>query len=207
MLFNSSVGRLRKAGVAIFSKTPFSLTQRFIFDDPGYQEGQYLEARFRSIIVATVQSYSPGTNFLSLDKRLAWDSALRQHIRYQRFREGYPVLLIGDLGVARCDDDVYDPVTAKNYPCYSDAERLALEDTIESCRLVDAYRMLYPKEKGRYTQWDRHTNARAENRGIRRDHVLITDDMVDAVIDVHTFDQVQGSDHCPIAVDLTPGLV
>lgn len=166
-----------------------------------------MEARFRSIVIATVQSYSPGINFQRLNKRIAWDSALRQQIRYLRYREGYPVLVIGDLGVARCDDDVYDPAVNRNYPCYSDVERLALEDTIESCRLVDAYRMLYPKEKGRYTHWDRRTNARAENRGIRRDHVLVTDDMVDAVINVHTLDHIQGSDHCPIAIDLMPGLV
>lgn len=183
------------------------MTQRIVQDDPGMQEGQYMEARFRSIIIASVQSYSSGINLQRLDKRLAWDSALRQHIRHLRYREGYPVIVIGDLGVARCDDDIYNPALAKNFPCYSDAERLAFEDTIESCRLVDAYRMHYPKEKGRYTHWDRHTNARSENRGIRRDHVLVSDDMVDAVINVHTLDQIQGSDHCPIAIDLMPGLV
>lgn len=206
-LFNSSITRLGCKGTAMLSKRILGLSQYFVRDDPCDREGQYVEAECGSFILATVQNISPGSNFQRLDKRLAWDSALRQQMRTVQYVDQHPVVLFGDLAVARRDEDVYDPDLLRGSPGFSHLERQSLEDTIESCGFVDAYRLFYPSAKGKFTYWGSKPDSRIKNHGMRRDYALVTEGMVDAIRDVHILDQVQGSDHCPIAIDFKPGMI
>lgn len=174
--------------------------------EDGDQEGRVVGVEYPGAAVVNVYTMNAGAEFKRLDKRLTWDSAFRTYIRNLR-REGKPVVVLGDLNVAREEVDVHNPKTANKLPGFSDDERRSFEDTLETCGLVDAYRMLYPDERERYTFWDYKSKAREHNRGWRIDYALVSDDMVRAVKDVRILDHVEGSDHCPVAIDLTPGLI
>ena len=45
--------------------------------------------------------------------------------------------------------------------------------------------------------------ARERNAGWRIDYFLVSDRISDKVNDAFIFDQVTGSDHCPVGLDLT----
>ncbi len=59
----------------------------------------------------------------------------------------------------------------------------------------------------KFTAWEYRTRARGRNNGVRIDYALVSDDMVGAVRDVRILDNIEGSDHCPVAIDLYPGFL
>ena len=66
---------------------------------------------------------------------------------------------------------------------------------------MDAFRVLYP-EKEQYTWWTFIGNARARNVGWRLDYFLVSEGLMDRVKDVVIHDEVLGSDHCPVTLEI-----
>lgn len=165
-ILSCSSSRLGPRGTAIYSRADNDLYQIDLRDDPCLNEGGYVEARFQAIVVANVYS-----GRVSEKKRDLWDSAWRQQVRQLRFMNGYPVMVVGHLGEAR----------------------QSLEDTVETCGLVDIRERLGRNEE--------------ENEKGKRDYVFVTDDMVDAVKGIKLLKDVKGSDNYPICVDLVRGLI
>lgn len=161
---------------------------------------------YPAVFLLNVYNLNSGLALKRLKIRLSWDRALRKHIRNLRAK-GKPVIVVGDLNVARNQIDVYETESVQdNTPGWSDAERISFEDTLETCGLVDAFRMLYPHQKS-YTYWDYKSRARFRNHGWRIDYALVTDDMLPAVKDVQILHKVPGSDHCPVLIELTNGIL
>lgn len=161
---------------------------------------------FSTFFVVNVYAVNSGVGLNRLPVRLSWDAAFRKYVRLLRSL-GKPVLVVGDLNVARRNIDVHDPDTVSKYAGFSKEERTSFEDLLETAGLVDAFRMLYPDHANKYTFWDYRTRARQRNRGWRIDYALVSDDMVQAVRDVQILDHVEGSDHCPVAIQLAPGFL
>lgn len=204
-MFNSSTARLGYSGTATWAKGDSRTSILDIPNTDGNDEGRLVSLEFPGVWLINVYTMNSGTELKRLENRLVWDSAFRKLIRRVR-RLGKPVIVMGDLNVARNDIDVHDPVGLRGRPGFSDEERESFDDLLETCGLVDAYRMLYPDDTEKYTFWDYRTKARAGNRGWRIDYALVSEDMVDAVRDVRILDHVHGSDHCPVAIELEPGL-
>lgn len=68
--------------------------------------------------------------------------------------------------------------------------------------LVDAFRFFYPEKEGKYTYWDQITKARERNVGWRIDMFLVDKELLTHLKSCEILDQVMGSDHCPIVMDL-----
>lgn len=66
---------------------------------------------------------------------------------------------------------------------------------------IDVYRYLNP-ESVRYTWWDMKTRARERNVGWRIDYFFISKEIFKKVKNSDILDKVQGSDHCPIVLDI-----
>lgn len=205
-VFHSSSTRLGYSGTAIFSKHPFEIVQRNIGHDVGDDEGRLVMIDLPAFCLVNVYSVNSGENLKRLSVRMLWDSKLRAHVRRTRSLTGKPLVLVGDLNVAPRDIDVFDAARAHNLSGCSPEEREAFDDLLETTGMVDAFRMIYPNESERYTFWEYRTRAREHNRGWRIDHALVSDDMVEAVHDVRILDSVRGSDHCPVAIDLSGGM-
>jgi exodeoxyribonuclease-3 len=58
---------------------------------------------------------------------------------------------------------------------------------------------LYP-DKVQYTWWTYRFGARSRNIGWRLDYYLVSDSFASRVKDVQVWDQVEGSDHCPVSL-------
>jgi len=178
---------------------------RYIGDNLGDSHGRCTTIELDNAFVVTVYTLNSGENLSRLPQRMQWDSVFRQHIRRLRGL-GKAVIVVGDLNVARKDMDVWNPEYYKGKACFSEVERESFEETLETCGLVDMFR--YRNElEAKYTAWGHRSDSRNCNQGIRIDYALVTDDMVDAVKDVRILDQVLGSDHVPIALDLKKGIL
>lgn len=161
---------------------------------------------YPSLSVINVYSVNSGQSLKRLPIRMTWDQSLRKMIRLIRRNRGKPVLVLGDLNVARHEIDVYNAERVQGRAGYTDLERRSFEDTLETCGLVDVFRTMHP-DKRVFTYWDYKSNARQRNHGWRIDYALVSDDMLPAVRDVHILDHVTGSDHCPVLIEVTNGIL
>lgn len=70
-------------------------------------------------------------------------------------------------------------------------------------KFVDTYRYFYPEKEGAFTNWHTLTNARATNYGRRLDYILADVELATKCLkDACIMQDVEGSDHCPIKVEL-----
>ncbi|MBO6517786.1 MAG: exodeoxyribonuclease III, partial [Bacteroidia bacterium] len=70
-----------------------------------------------------------------------------------------------------------------------------------SIGLVDTFRSLYPEEV-KYSFWSQRFNARKTNAGWRIDYFLVSEALMPKVQDATIHNEVFGSDHCPIGLEL-----
>ena len=79
-------------------------------------------------------------------------------------------------------------------------ERAMIDRFIEH-GFVDAFRHIYP-EKEQYSWWSFRGAARSRNVGWRLDYFLVSENLLPSVKDVIIHDDVLGSDHCPVELQI-----
>ncbi len=67
---------------------------------------------------------------------------------------------------------------------------------------IDTYRYFNSSNDNAYTWWSYRSRAREKNEGWRIDYIFISEDLTDKLIEANIYDDVLGSDHCPIGIKL-----
>lgn len=114
--------------------------------------------------------------------------------------EGHKVILCGDFNTCHREIDLRHPKANANATGFLPEERAWIDRYLEH-GLVDIFRRLYP-EKVEYTWWAYFANARKNNTGWRLDYFLISEGLVESVVDVVNHTPIPGSDHCPVTLIL-----
>jgi exodeoxyribonuclease-3 len=118
----------------------------------------------------------------------------------REFERDRPLALVGDFNVAPGDLDVHDPLAWQGQIMCSEPERAALRKLCE-WGLADAFRARYP-DKVAFTWWDYRMLAFPKNRGLRIDHLLLSEPLLgrleDVVIDRDERKGKGASDHAPV---------
>lgn len=114
--------------------------------------------------------------------------------------QGGQIILSGDFNTAHRPIDLKNPKSNQNATGFLPIEREMI-DLYLAHGFVDIFRFLYP-EKIQYTWWSNLANSRARGTGWRLDYFLISENLVSNVIETTIFDQVQGSDHCPVLLEI-----
>jgi exodeoxyribonuclease III len=115
--------------------------------------------------------------------------------------KGEQIIVLGDYNVAHKEIDIYDPVGLSQESGFLPEEREWFTGFL-NMGFVDTFRKLHPLEAERYTWWSYREMARVGNRGWRIDYICVTKGLVDRVIRAEVLDHVEGSDHCPITLEL-----
>jgi exodeoxyribonuclease-3 len=118
----------------------------------------------------------------------------------QLHASGENIILCGDFNTAHNEIDLANPKSNQTTSGFLPEERIWLDYYLQH-GFVDAYRSLYP-ERVQYTWWTYITNARARNIGWRLDFFLVSEALMSRVKDVVIHDQVMGSDHCPVSIQI-----
>ena len=96
--------------------------------------------------------------------------------------------------------DLKNPKTNHFNPGFSDQERQKMRDLL-SLGFADTFRTLYP-EKVEYSWWSYRFNARKNNAGWRIDYFIVSDRLRDKIRRAEILADVEGSDHCPVLLEL-----
>ena len=144
---------------------------------------------------------APGSD--KFDYKMHWLKALRDWVRTEL--ERHPrLVLMGDYNITFDDDDVWDPVGLKDTIHCTEEERYQLRALV-ALGLTDAHRM-FPQPPKSYSWWDYRDFAFRRNRGMRIDHVLVSEALRPAVrscaIDKTPRKNERPSDHTPVVLEL-----
>jgi exodeoxyribonuclease-3 len=187
------------SGTAVFTKRkPISV--KYDIDAEGHdKEGRVITLEFEDFYLVTEYTPNSQEKLARLGYRMEWEDAFRTYLR--KLDDKKPVILCGDLNVAHQEIDLKNPASNKKNAGFSDEERAKMTELLEA-GFVDAYRYLYPDVTGVYTWWSYRFNARANNAGWRIDYFIISERIKNKVGNVVIYDQVTGSDHCPVLLDI-----
>lgn len=128
-----------------------------------------------------------------------WEDLLRNHLK--KLDEKKPVIYTGDLNVAHEEIDIKNPQANRKNAGFSDEERNKMSELLNA-GFTDTFRSLYP-DTVKYSWWSYRFKARERNAGWRIDYFLVSNRIRQNVKDAMIYDQIQGSDHCPVGLDIS----
>ncbi len=196
-------------GVAILSKEPIEdVKRRLPALDGGNavedEQARYMEATVRGVRIATIYlpngNPRPGPKF---DYKLDWMARLCAQAKRLLASE-MPVVLAGDYNVIPEDVDCHNP-PAWVEDALTQPESRGYLRAIINLGYTDAQRQIQPIGPA-YSYWDFQRGAWQKDHGIRIDHLLLSaqaaDRLVDCKVDRIPRGKEKPSDHTPVWVEL-----
>ncbi len=197
--FWNSADKPGYSGTAVFTRvSPLKATYDFGGDEHRH-EGRVITAEFEGFYLVCCYTPNAQDELRRIDYRMRWEDDFRDYL--QELDRVKPVVLCGDLNVAHQEIDLKNPKTNRGHAGFSDQERGKMTELL-SAGFSDTFRTLYP-EKIAYSWWSYRFRAREKNAGWRIDYFLVSRRLQEKVTDSLIYDQVSGSDHCPVGLELT----
>ena len=163
------------------------------------QEGRMITLEFENFYFICVYVPNSQEELKRLQYRMKWEDDFRAFV--SDLDKKKPVIICGDMNVAHKEIDLKNPSSNHHNPGFTDDERGKLNDLLDA-GFTDTFRYKYPDLEGAYSWWSYRFNSRARNAGWRIDYFLVSDRLVDKITDAKIHNEVFGSDHCPIELEL-----
>ena len=200
--FWASAKKRGYSGVALYTKRRprevFPLGNA-AFDD----EGRALCADFGDFVV--ISAYFPNSQAAGarLDYKLAFCAEIDRLCR-RLDSEKRPFVLCGDYNIAHRPIDLAHPKANEGNPGYLPEER-AWMDAFTGAGFIDTFRALNGDLPAQYSWWSYRLRARERNVGWRIDYHCVNAALLPAVRRAAIRQEVAGSDHCPVEIELAGG--
>ncbi|HEY4490176.1 MAG TPA: exodeoxyribonuclease III [Candidatus Paceibacterota bacterium] len=198
--FDSPKEKKGYSGVAMYSKVK---TEGVSYDFHGDKEGRLIEAHFKDFILFNVYFPNGGGGPERLKYKLEFYEKFLKFIEKHRNPPtgGKPIIFCGDINTAHKEIDLARPKENETRTGFLPEERVWIDKVVKK-GYVDIFRHLNPDRSGAYTYWDMKTFARDRNVGWRIDYFFISPELLSKVKKVEILDDIFGSDHCPISLEL-----
>lgn len=192
-----SAERKGYSGTAIFyKKEPNDIV--FGIEGKHSDEGRTIALHYDDFVL--VNCYVPNSQdgLKRLPYRMEFEDDLRKYL--SDLAKKKPVIYCGDLNVAHNEIDLKNPKTNTMNPGFSNEERQKMTELL-GAGFIDSFRELYP-DRVKYSWWSYRMNAREKGIGWRIDYFIVSDALKDKIIDSKIHDEIFGSDHCPVEIEL-----
>ncbi len=201
------LGQKTYNGVAIISRTPLREVVRNLPDFADEQARvitatvDHPQGALRVINGYFVNGQEPGSEKFAY--KMQWLQGLQAHVAAEL--QSHPrLVLVGDFNIAPEDRDSYDPVGLAGTIHHTQEERAHFQALL-SLGLVDGFRLFEHPEKT-FSWWDYRMLGFQKNRGLRIDHILVSDalraQVTACAVDRTPRKWKQPSDHAPVTATL-----
>ena len=188
------------SGTAVFAKDePISVA--YGMGIPQHDnEGRIITLEYDGFYFVNVYTPNSQNELKRLEYRMEWEDSFRAYV-CGLYDKGKPVVICGDLNVAHKEIDLKNPKSNKKNAGFTTEEREKMTTLLEA-GFVDTFRHVHPDMEGAYTWWSYMGQARSRNAGWRIDYFLVSESLIADVAGVDIYNEVMGSDHCPVGLRL-----
>ena len=202
--YNSYVsGQKSYNGVAILSKKKL---KNIISNLPGDKIKQSRiissEIKVKNKVIDLINIYVPNGNPVDTDKyfyKINWLDLLFKFLK-SKIDKGNQIIVAGDFNILPEDIDVHDHTKYTNDALFRIEIRKKYREII-NLGLIDVFRH-FNKKEGNYTFWDYTQGSWQKDNGLRIDHVIISNSLIEHVkkieIKKKIRSQIKPSDHVPV---------
>jgi len=187
------------SGTAVWSREEPLQVIRQIGSEVADDEGRICALEFPTYWFVDVYTPNAQDGLRRIETRLAWDARYRDFLR--ELDADKPVVTCGDFNVAHKEIDLKNPGPNRGNPGFSDEERESFGKLLDA-GFTDTFRSLHPDLTGAYSWWSYRGRARQNNTGWRIDYFLVSDRIADRVTSASIYNEVFGSDHCPVGLSI-----
>lgn len=194
----SSAEKKGYSGTAVYAKKE-PINVFYGIDGKYSDEGRLITLEYEDFYF--ICSYTPNSQqeLKRLAYRMEFEDDLRAYMTELNTKK--PVILTGDLNVARTERDLKNPKTNVGNPGFSYEERAKMHELL-SAGFTDTFRYFYPDKTDAYTWWSYMFKAREKNTGWRIDYFITSESLNEKLRDAMIYSDVYGSDHCPVGLEI-----
>ncbi|MCD4827308.1 MAG: exodeoxyribonuclease III [Acholeplasmataceae bacterium] len=186
------------AGTAVYTKIKPNEVIYGINGEGYNDEGRVITLSFDEFYFVTCYVPNSKRELLRLEGRMEFEDLMRDYL--VKLDQVKPVIYTGDLNVAHMPIDLKHPNSNTRNPGFTDEERNKFSLLLEK-GFVDTFRTLYP-DTIKYSWWSYMFQSRLKNVGWRIDYYIVSQRLMDKVIDSQILTEIEGSDHCPVSLDI-----
>ena len=161
-------------------------------------EGRMITLEYDNFYLITVYVPNAKKELERLTYRMEWEDDFREYVNELKNKK--MVLICGDFNVAHEEIDIKNVKANIGKAGFTYEEREKFTMLLNS-GFIDTYRYFYP-DKVQYSWWSYLFHARENNAGWRLDYFLVDKEHIDKISDSIIYDDVMGSDHCPVGIIL-----
>lgn len=194
-------------GVAIVSKEKLKNVKKDLIKDKLKQSRIITaEVGYKNKIIQLINIYTPNGNPVDTEKydyKKNWMDQLKKELK-TLYKRNSNIILAGDFNVIPAAEDVYNVKSFENDALYRLEIRKKFREMI-NLGFCDVYRHFNETKEG-YTFWDYMRGAWQKNNGMRIDHFLVSNSLIDQIKSININKDPRGrekpSDHTPIEIKL-----
>jgi exodeoxyribonuclease-3 len=197
-MFLNSAEKKGYSGTLVYTKVkPISVTYGIGIEEHD-NEGRVITLEFNDFYF--VNQYVPNVkrDLSRLDYRMTWEDEIRKYLK--KLEEKKPVIICGDFNVAHNEIDIKNAKPNIGNAGFTYEERGKFTELLNA-GFVDTFRYMHP-DKVKYSWWSYMGKARENNIGWRIDYFVVSDNIKEKVKSSTIYDEVKGSDHCPIGIEV-----
>ena len=187
------------SGVATFCKEEPYFVQEGLGIDKYDAEGRVLITEHDGFLLYNIYFPNGQKDDIRLKYKLDFYDDLLPIINDQ-VESGNNVIVAGDWNTAHHPIDLARPKENINTSGFMPIEREKLDEYVDH-GWVDTFR-LFHEQPDQYSWWSYRMGARARNVGWRIDYFFVNSDLTESCIDAGIHQDVMGSDHCPVSLEL-----
>ena len=198
-LYVSSSHKKGQSGVALFTDITPTYTSN-CYEVDTLKEGRINEIHFDNIAFFNVYFPNGKRSNERLEYKLKFYDRFLNYIQTLR-NKGLDIIFCGDVNTAHRAIDLARPKENEETSGFLPIERAWIDKLIQN-GYIDTFRYIHGDKPGQYTWWSMRTRARERNIGWRIDYFFVSDSLKEKIVDAGILSQIQGSDHCPIYLEM-----
>ena len=161
-------------------------------------EGRVQTLEFKKFFLVNVYFPNSRHDLSRLKYKVEFNNLLWAHLT--KLEKKKPIVITGDFNVAHNEIDLKNPKENIHNAGFTIEERESFDKLLNK-GFLDSFRYKYP-DKVQYTWWSYRSGARRRNIGWRIDYFCISPKLQNKIIKAQILDEVTGSDHCPVTLEL-----
>ena len=186
------------SGTLIYSKIkPISVSYGMGIEEHDH-EGRVITLEFKDFYFITEYVPNVKRDLSRLEYRMKWEDDFKAYLK--ELEKNKPVVVCGDLNVAHEEIDIKNAKANIGNAGFTYEERGKFTELLDA-GFIDTFRYYNP-DKIQYSWWSYMGHARENNIGWRIDYFVTSKSIIDKVSNAVIYDDIMGSDHCQIGIDL-----